>query len=226
MAVVQKHLGSSQQAYEVLKRRILSMELLPCAPLGEQKLAGELGISRTPIREALMRLASEGLVELVPNRGGMVAPIRLDFVSAAQFVRESLETAIAHEASQKIDAIGELSLRQTIEEQKLANREGAVELFYQSDERMHRRISEIAGRPLVWQHIVDAKSQMDRARRLNLQGAPSFDALISQHERIINALVAKDADEITQAMHEHLRQILPDMKALQESNPEYFAVND
>ena len=202
------------------------MELAPCTSLEEQKLAGELGVSRTPVREGLVRLAAEGLVDLIPNRGAFVAPIRTEAVRTAQFIRESLEVALALEAANRIDAIGELRLRQAIEEQKLAELQGEVELFYLSDERMHRSITEIAGRPLVWSHIEDAKIQMDRVRRLTLQDLSSFAALIEQHEQIVAAIRERKRARIRSAMTGHLRNVLPDLDALKIRHPEYFASDD
>ena len=226
MAFSRHHPASSQQIYISLKKRIRSVELAPCTSLEEQRLAGELGVSRTPVREGLVRLAAEGLVDLIPNRGAFVAPIRTEAVKTAQFIRESLEVALALEAAKRIDAIGELRLRQAIEEQKLAELQGEVELFYLSDERMHRSITEIAGRPLVWSHIEEAKIQMDRVRRLTLQDLSSFAALIEQHEQIVEAICTKNRARIRSSMTAHLRNVLPDLDALKVRHPEYFASDD
>lgn len=205
-----------------LKRRILSMSLAPRSSLGEQRLAAELNVSRTPIREALVRLAAEGLVELIPNRGAFVAPIRTDAVIAAQFVRESLEVSVAMRAAERIDSYGELQLRQAIEEQRLAEREGRASLFYRADEQMHHVIADIAGLPLVWEHILEAKVHLDRVRNLSLQDARSFSTLIDQHESIVAAISAGDTDKIQENVRTHLRRVLPDLEALRNEFPNYF----
>ena len=226
MAFARNHLASSYRIYISLKKRIRAVELAPRSSLEEQRLAEELGVSRTPVREGLVRLAAEGLVDLIPNRGAFVAPIRSDSVLAAQFIRESLEVALALEAANRIDSIGELRLRQAIEEQKLAELEGQVEIFYRSDERMHRTITEIAERPLVWLHIEEAKIQMDRVRRLNLMDRSSFATLIQQHERIVGAICKNDRAGIRRTMKDHLRNVLPDLEALKVCHPEYFAADE
>ena len=222
MAFHRDHHPSPLHAYRTLKQRILSMSLLPRSSLGEQRLAAELNVSRTPIREALVRLAAEGLVELIPNRGAFVAPIRTDAVIAAQFVREALEVAIALRAAERITAHGELQLRQAIEEQRLAEREGRAGLFYRADEKMHRAIAGIAGQPLVWDHVLEAKVHLDRVRTLSLQDARSFPILIAQHEDIAAAIGARDADAIRRSLRTHLRQVLPDLAALKTEFPSYF----
>jgi len=81
--------------YNGLRQQIVNLTLKPGTLLVEQKLAQEYGVSRTPVREGLVWLASEGLVEILRNRGAMVAPIRVDAVRTAQFVRESLEVSVA-----------------------------------------------------------------------------------------------------------------------------------
>jgi len=116
----------------------------------------------------------------------------------------------------------ELKLFHAIEEQQLANTENDAALFYTSDEAMHFELAKIAGRPLVWDYIAEAKVQMDRVRRLSLSRAQSFDRLIEQHRRIVTAIAANDTAEIEASLKEHLRQVLPDIEALRQSQPEYF----
>lgn len=222
MAFHREHPAGQQQAHAEIKRRILSLELEPTSSLAEQRLAQELHVSRTPIRETLVRLAAEGLVELIPNRGAFVAPIRTDAVLGAQFVREALEIALGKEAAQRIDEYGELQLCQAIEEQKLANRQTRPDLFYLADERMHRIIAQIANKPMVWQHVLEAKVHLDRVRQLNLQGSESYSNLIEQHEAIIEAILKQDDRAITDCFQQHLRQVLPDLESLKQQYPQYF----
>lgn len=112
---------------------------------------------------------------------------------------------MALRAAQNINSFSKLKLSHAIEEQELANTEGNAELFYQADEAMHLEIAQIAGLPLVWGYIEEAKVQMDRARRLRLSQAQSFDKLILQHRRIVAAIAANDPAEITDGLNEHLR---------------------
>ena len=219
-----RHLSQSTAAivYKGLRQQIIDLSLKPGALLVEQKLAEDHGVSRTPVREVLVWLASEGLVEILRNRGAMVAPIRVEAVRTAQFVRESLEVSVALRAAENIDAFSKLKLSHAIEEQELANAEGNAELFYQADEAMHLEIAQIAGLPLVWDYIEEAKVQMDRVRRLSLSQAQSFDKLIAQHRRIVAAIAANDRAEITAGLNAHLRQVLPDIDALRANRPEFF----
>ena len=214
--------STASVVYADLRQQITELALKPGELLVEQKLAKKFGVSRTPVREVLVWLASEGLVEISQNRGAMVAPIRVEGVRTAQFVRESLEISVALKAAAHMNSLAELRLFHAIEEQELANREGNAALFYMSDEAMHLEIAQIAGLPLVWDYIEEAKVQMDRVRRLSLSQANSFDSLIEQHRRIVSAIAAHDAAEIEASLQEHLRQVLPDIDALRQSDPGYF----
>lgn len=214
--------STSSIVYNGLRQKIIELAYKPRDLLAEQKLAEEFGVSRTPVREVLVRLASEGLVEILRNRGAIVAPIRIEAVRTAQFVRESLEISVALKAAKNMGPHAELKLLHAIEEQELANREGDAALFYKSDEAMHFEIAKIAGLPLVWTYIEEAKVQMDRVRRLSLISAQSFDKLIRQHRNIVTAIVASDRKGITETLQEHLRQVLPDIDLLRQNRPEYF----
>jgi len=203
--------GSTATAvYEELRQQIIALTLKPRELLVEQKLAQDFGVSRTR------------LVEMSRNRGAMVAPIRVDAVRTAQFVRESLEISVALAAAKQMTALAELRLFHAIEEQELANSEGDAALFYRSDEAMHFEIARIAGLPLVWDYIEEAKVQMDRVRRLSLITAQSFDKLIIQHRAIVTAIAKNTPKQIKDNLQTHLRQVLPDIDALRDNHPEFF----
>lgn len=219
------HLPTSLHVYREIRGRILSLELAPNVHLGEQGLADDLSVSRTPIREALGRLSVEGLVEIYPRRGAVVAPIRLNAVRTAQFVRETLEAAIVRQAAERATPLGVFPLLQTIEEQKLAERENEPTLFYAADEKMHRQICVLADQEAAWQLIEDAKTHMDRIRKLTLQPR-KISELIDDHEKIVSAVKGKDAELAEKRVRVHLRTILPSLEGLMEQYPDYFDMDD
>ena len=144
-------------------------------------------------------------------------------MQSAQLVRVSLEISIAKLAAEKMDALGELTLRQAIEKQRLTSQHSAIARFYGSDERLHRAISEIAGLPLVWSHIEEAKLQMDRVRHLNLINSHPFNELIQQHVKIVDAITQNNSAEIDATLTNHLGKILPDLESIRLNRPEFFA---
>ena len=197
----------SDQAYTTLRTRIVSGALTPGARIAEAELAGEFGISRTPLREALLRLADEGLVAIYPQSGSFVAPIGLEAVAEAQFVREHLECAVIRELAGRIDPGGVLTLRKNLSEQEVARRAGDLDRFYGLDEALHAAFAELAGRAGIWRTIQQGKVHLDRVRRLSLPVADHIPRLIRQHRAIVDALAAREPAAAEAALRMHLREI-------------------
>lgn len=214
-------ISAAEHCYRSLSRKIVSLELKPNEPAGEQLLAELLGVSRTPVREALSRLSAERLIDLRPRVGVVVAPIRLDAVRTAQFVREKLEMGVVAEAAKQSNRRILLGIKQAIEEQELAIFENNPDLFFEADERMHSLFCTLAGRDSVWTFISDAKKHMDRVRRLSIQTG-HLDQLVQDHLHLTEAVTAGDADQAEQIMRTHLRRVMLDLGDLADRFPEYF----
>lgn len=214
-------LSAAEHCYRTLQRKIVALELKPNEPIGEHALAEMLGVSRTPVREALSRLGAEGLVDLRSRVGVIVSPIRIDAVRTAQFVREKLEMAIVAEAARHSNRRILLGIKQAIEEQELAILEGNPELFFEGDERMHSLFCHLAGHDGVWAFISEAKKHMDRMRRLSVQ-AGHLDLLLQDHQRILEAVSAGDGAGAQEVMKTHLRRVMLDFNELAQRFAEYF----
>jgi DNA-binding GntR family transcriptional regulator len=217
--------SASEYAYRALRAKIIALELPPFANAGEQAMADMLGVSRTPIREALSRLSMEGLVDIYSRRGVVVAPIRMQAVESAQFVREVLEVAIVREAATRPDGHTQLSIRQAVEEQVLAVDTGDRALFFEADEKMHRQFCRMAGRLPIWAQIGDAKKHLDRLRRLSVQTI-DLSMLLADHRLIVEGIEAGDADAAADAMRLHLRRVLGDVGGIRQRFPHYFDAED
>ena len=135
----------ASQVYEHLMERILDMELEPFRELSEARLAAEFGISRTPVREALARLARRGLVDILPQRGTRVSPLSVDRIAQSRFIREALERPLARLAAEKMTPeISALLLREIALQQTFAAL-GDDQGFLSSDDRFHALIARAAG---------------------------------------------------------------------------------
>ncbi|WP_027998955.1 GntR family transcriptional regulator [Sinorhizobium arboris] len=214
-------ISAAEHCYRTLSRKIIGLELKPNEPVGEHALAELLGVSRTPVREALSRLSAEGLVDLRSRAGVVVAPIRMDAVRTAQFVREQLEVAIVAEAAGQTNRRILLGIRQAIEEQELAIAEDNPDLFFECDERMHALYCSLAGRDGVWSFISDAKKHMDRVRRLSIQ-AGQLDQLVEDHRGVFEAVTEGNADRAQEIMRLHLRRAMIDLSELARRFSAYF----
>lgn len=213
----------ARQLYELLFQRICNFELEPLRMLSEASLSEELGVSRTPAREALARLAEQGLVDVLPQRGTRVAPLRLADLEKSQFMREALEVAILHRAVAQSDrTILGRRLRDEVTLQRAYIQVADVDRFYASDEAFHRHIASAADCQAVMDEVARVKVHMDRFRRLMVSGVEDLGAVIEQHEGIAEAIELGDAELAEERMLEHLRRIFSFLENARARFPDYF----
>jgi GntR family transcriptional regulator, rspAB operon transcriptional repressor len=206
-AVLERRARLSDQAYDALRRMIMRGELAPGARLSEPDLTDQLGIGRTPLREALLLLAQEGLIHVLPQSGSFVSPIDLDRVREAQFIREHLECGIIRQVAACVDRRGLGDIRRLLEQQEEAHEDDDPDRFYDLDEDLHATFCRIAGRSGVWRLIHQSKVHMDRVRQLSLPIEDQIPRLIGQHHAILDALGQHDPDRAEAALRAHLREV-------------------
>lgn len=215
------HRRTRYEVFEQLRARIISMELLPGTPISENDLSARLGVSRTPIREALLLLMEEGLIEVVPKVGTFVALLDMHQVSEAQFLREAVE--IASLRSLDLPLRGELvaALEDNLRQQVVAADE-ELSSFLTLDEAFHRGLMALAGHESSWSSVAAAKGHLDRARVVGIQHVPNLSRFVEQHTAVFEALKANDIDLAEARLREHLRVIFTDIQHAQADNPELF----
>lgn len=209
------------QTLDTLRRRIISLQLPPGEPLSENELAQELGVSRTPVRESLILLREEGLVQVFPQIGSFVSLVDLGRVAEAQFVREAIECASLRDA--EVDGGGIAGLREILKDQWDAEAVGDVDEFFRLDEDFHRELLRLAGHETAWTAVNSAKAHLDRARRLSLIDARPVSTLIEQHTAIVDALEANNSVAADDSLRHHLRGVFDDVKRIQAATPELFS---
>jgi DNA-binding GntR family transcriptional regulator len=214
------------QIHAVLRRDIICGRLAPRMSLAELELARRFGVSRTPIREAMIKLSEEGLVEIFPQYGSFVAPIKLSDVFDSQFAREALECAAVEKAIARIDERQGDELSAILERQRALERSGDDEAFVRADEDMHALIFRFAGHATAWQWLEGAKAQMDRVRYLAMSVLHKQSTVLAEHADIIEGLRARDRRGAVAAMRVHLRGILQTIETLRGQDNDYFAEAD
>ncbi|MBT2555999.1 GntR family transcriptional regulator [Arthrobacter sp. ISL-5] len=214
-------LSVRDQTLETLRHRIISLQLPPGEPLSENELAQEMGVSRTPVRESLILLREEGLVQVFPQIGSFVSLVDLDRVAQAQFVREAIECASLYDFA--ADAAGITGLRDILASQRDAEAKGDIEEFFRLDEDFHRELLRLAGHESAWTAVNSAKAHLDRARRLSLIDTRPVSTLVEQHTAIVDALEAKNVAEADSSLRLHLRGVFDDVKRIQASSPDLFS---
>lgn len=210
------------QTYGLLREAIVSLRLEPGARVSDLELARELEISRTPIREALLQLSDDGLVDVRPQAGTFVARISVAAVREAQFVREALEVAALRVAADRIDAASLASLDANLAAQRVAARAGDVERFYALDEELHRSLLHASGFPGVARVTDRSRAHLNRVRRLSLPVPAVIDGLVAQHSEIVAALRGDEPERAEAVLREHLRRVLEDLPALVLRHPAFF----
>jgi len=208
--------------YWRLREQILQLELLPGMALSEQDMAVAFRVSRTPVRESFVRLAQEGLVQVLPQRGTFVSLIDTEHALEARFMREQLERAVARLACEEFPADFTDAL-----DANLANQLSALEArddkwMFELDEAFHRTIFEGCRKLNTWTLLQQAKTHLDRARHLALAPNRDWRHLYEQHQTIADAIRKKDADRADLSMREHLRLTVTDLEELRKTHPNYF----
>lgn len=208
-----------------LRRLIVEGRLMPGHPLSENDVAGVLGVSRTPVREAFIKLEEEGLLTIYPQYGSFVAPIRMADVYDSQFIRESLECAALVKV---VDAITP-SDRQWLEALLATQRRhisGDPAPFFEADEAFHAGLMRIAGHERAWLVVDTAKGQHDRVRRLAAQDPLKRRAVLKEHSDVVACIFARDTGGAVAAMTKHLRGVFVSVEDVMRDQPAFFASTD
>jgi DNA-binding GntR family transcriptional regulator len=200
----------------------VSTRLAPGQALSENDVSTQLGVSRTPVREAFIRLAMDGLVAVYPQLGTIVARIDVEAVVEAQFVREVLEVASARLACSIVDPAFLVALYANLDAQAEACTSDDVDTFHELDDALHRSIFDAAGHPAAWRVVHAAKPHLDRVRLLTLPDARTRLGDLAEHREIVDALAAGSEEAVDVAVRRHARAILGELPKIRERFPEYF----
>jgi DNA-binding GntR family transcriptional regulator len=214
---------SASAIFEALREEIVVMALPPGAPLAEKVLTLRFGVSRTPLREALIRLAEIGLVDIFPQSGTFVARIPHAALAEAAAIRQALERLTVERAAE-IASVDDLeTLDDILARQRFFAARRDLRAFHEADEAFHEAIAAIAGYPGAWRVLKQVKVQIDRARQLTLPAPGRMNKVIGEHMAIRNAVARHDVPSAGAAMREHLSKVILDLDLLRRQNPDFFA---
>lgn len=208
--------------YRELYDDIVAMRRAPNDPLPERDLLGHFGVSRTPLREALLRLADEGLVMIYPQVGTFVARIPMRVLYESIMIRRSLEMAMTEDAARRADAafIGRLDANLAALDE--ARADGNLDDFHRTDSGFHRMIQEASQRRTIMATVDAVKAQIDRYRLTTLPQAGRLLRVIEEHRAIRDGLAARDPAAAGTAMGSHIGQMLTEIESAGIGHPEYF----
>ena len=220
-----KNENSRQYTYRVLKENIMLLNLKPGETIGEIELSEALNVSRTPVREAIVKLSEEKLVDVFPQRGSFISKINLNLVEEAVFLRELCEKKILTIACQDMNS--ELlikELKQNIEYQKIVvNFNRDLHEFFKLDNKFHTLIFEYYNKKNVWQVIQRLATHYDRLRLIDALERINLENTINQHIEIIKLIETKNAKGADALVSKHLFNFKEVINKFIEKYPEYFS---
>ena len=198
----------NQQIYKVLRACIVECTIQPGTLLSEKEISSQFNVSRQPVREAFIKLAENGLVRILPQRGTFVCKISEKRVADGRFIREAIESSIIRKAAEQVTDKQLLMLEHNLKRQALAAENNQSAEFLMLDDEFHHQLTVIAGCELAWETIENIKAEKDRVRY--------------QHYRILEALQQRDPDAAEKAIQQHLEEMIYSVKPITESHQEWF----
>ena len=222
MLLSRRRRSLADDIYDDLRAQIVTLRMAPGETVSEKDLGQHFGVSRTPIREALLRLADHGLVVIAPQHATKVARIDPDAVRQAQFLRENLEAAVVRQLAKA--PLTDLTLpRALIAEHRLILKTQEYFASVPVDDRFHQSLFDLAGMGPVWSVIHARKAHLDRIRALQVPEPGKLARVVEEHEAILDAIAAQDADRAEALMRHHLTNVLGALVRLQETRADLFA---
>ena len=214
---------AAEHVYAALREEIVGLRLKPGEAINRLALQERFGLSSTPIRDALMRLSEEGLVEIVAQSATRVSPIDIGKAREIQFLRRALEQEAVEVICRSAERSVVLLLRDLIAAQKAAASDADLVRFDALDREFHRRIFEAAGAASLHDMMRRQSGHIDRIRLLHLPQAGRTGEIIADHEAVTRHMASGDHEAARQAMRDHLSRSLAYVMVLRERHPGLFA---
>ncbi|PAD35996.1 GntR family transcriptional regulator [Terribacillus saccharophilus] len=216
------------EVYQYLYNKIITLAYKPGQMIYESTIAEELGLSRTPVREAIQMLASEEFLQIIPQKGIKVKYVSKKKVQEAFQVRKSLEGVAFREAAVKWDEADaqvnmyKADLMHIMDQQRAAAKSQDVAAFYQHDEVFHDKILEICGNQTLASVVRQIRGHVNRIRYLEFFETREMQRVIHDHEDLIALIQKNDADGVAQRLNQHLDTAASHYGDIMEKYAEYF----
>lgn len=189
---------------DALRMAILRGTFKPGEKLDQQQISSDLGVSRSPVREALRTLAAEGLVTIIPNRGAIVTKRSIEELDELQFIRRMLEGTAARRAAFRMEDQRLESLAEILD---LADRTNDLEEILALNNRFHTTIYNAYSQPILMDHIQQLRNKVAPYNRVYLESAGNKEVAWAGHRRIYEACIQRDGELAEKETNEHLEQV-------------------
>ena len=210
-----------QYALRVIRDNIVRLALPPGNLISESELAAQLGLSRTPVREALIELSQDRLVVVAPQKRSMVAPIDEALVEEARFSRSVLECAVVELVCARADEADLRDLRENVRLQAFYRENNRIAPIMELDNRLHAQLFRIARMEDVYRMVARLAVHFDRVRTIALHDIRDL-SIIEDHDAIVEAIARRAPEEASAVMQRHLNRGSVDIVAIRQRFPQYF----
>ena len=214
---------SRVEVYQTLKDAIQYLDLMPGSIIHENELIEKIGVSRTPIREALIRLANEYLVEIYPQRGTYVSTIDFHLAHEVAYMRHILDLEVCLKLCQE-----RVSLQDAVEEKlyfmSQAVKKNDVVGYIKNDNAFHNAIFAVAGHEMIWEIISNSRAHYNRMLVLDLQRPGVLEKSYQEHQNIVKMIEEGNEEELVKILDRHHDHVdMPEReRMIREMFPEYF----
>jgi DNA-binding GntR family transcriptional regulator len=204
----------ADRAYSELRDRLVTLRIQPGSPIDEDLLGEELGMGRTPVREAIKRLALENLVTVFPRRGTFASEINITDLAHISDVRSQLEGHAAYRAAERITDAQRVELEELLGELRDSHGSDDVEALMGLDTRVHRFIYRCAGNPYMEETLARYYNLSLRIWYLVLDRLPHLFARVHEHDDVLRAIAGGDAERAREILAEHVATFESEIRAV------------
>lgn len=213
--------------YEFLRNKIINLEFFPGEELDINKITAELGISRSPVRDALLRLELDKLVEIFPQRGTRVSKLDRKIIHQERFMRTTLELGVVALLREKIAfenvrSVFATKLQGIFLQQKASLLDNDKKKFLKFDDDFHFLFYEETGNQWLWDLISSHTGNDHRIRILSYNAQKIADTVEKEHKNLIDAIFRGNIDEALEIDRKHLERVFSEFEPLEKIYPEYF----
>lgn len=216
--------NSREYVFRMMYDNIMSFQLVPGTAISEQDISSQLDISRTPVRDAFVRLPQLKLLDIVPQRKTTVSRIHTEQLDDSCFMRQAVECAIIKQACEKFPKTHLKRLENNLAREQQAIAKSDNNSLFRLDEVLHKTIFDGCHRGRIWDYLTQTDLNYLRARVLvTMSRVNQMEIVFDQHRRIVEAIKNQDEQAALDVMGPHVVRALPLLKGLKEFYPTYFA---
>jgi DNA-binding GntR family transcriptional regulator len=223
MDIVGRYQGESAREYalRILRSNIISMKLTPGSIVSENEIALKMGLSRTPVREALIELSKAQIVEIFPQKGSVISLIDTELVEEARFLRLIIEPEIVRLACNLATEKDIFDLKENVRLQDFYLEHPDPDRLLELDDAFHKKLFTICKKERTYSMIKGFMIHYDRFRNLSLVTIKDL-KIVSDHKAILEAIIEHDEEAAKASICKHLNRFEIDKQMIRELYPEYF----